>query len=165
MGAAGAILLTSRKYFNFTKDVSRRGDTVKPFTLQESWELLLELLGDDWKQLEKEGKIQASEVTAAKNMLDDLGGLPLAIRQAAILIKDSDIGGPTIAKTYGMFKERIRTLPMRLNTPRSASEKALDALWDITFKSLSSNARALLGVLAWFSPGGCWKLPPRSPPS
>jgi hypothetical protein len=153
MGAAGAILLTSRKYFNFTKDVQRRGDTVKPFSRQESWELLLGFLGDEWKQLEREGKILTSEITAAKNMLDDLEGLPLAIRQAAILIKDSDIGGPTITKTYGMFKERIHTLPVRHSNPRSTSEKALDALWDITFKSLTSNARSLLGVLAWFSPG------------
>lgn len=152
MGAAGAILLTSRKYFNFTKDMKRRGDTVKPFPLQESWELLLDFLGEDWKQAEKEGRIIASETAAAKSMLSDLEGLPLAIRQAAVLIKNPEIGGPTIAKTYSMFKERIDSLPERHSTPRSTSERALDALWDMTFNSLSSNARSLLGVLAWFSP-------------
>jgi hypothetical protein len=114
---------------------------------------LLELLGDDWKLLVKENKLPASEIAAAKNMLKDLEGLPLAIRQAAILINDSEIGGPTITKKYAMFKERIKTLPPRHSTQRSSSEKALDALWDITFKALSPPARALLGVLAWLSPG------------
>jgi hypothetical protein len=103
--------------------------------------------------MDREGRIPTSEVTAAKHMLNQLEGLALAIQQAAILIKDSETGGPTIAKTYEMFKERSRTLPERHMTPRSSSERSLDALWDMTFNSLTRNARALLGVLAWLSPG------------
>lgn len=152
IGASGAILLTSRNYYNFTKDLERRGDTVKPFDTKQSWELLLHLLGDDWKRLERQGKLSPTEVAAAKGLLEKLEGLALAIQQAATLIKDPEIGGPTIARTFEMFKERIRNLPERYSTPRSTSEKALDALWDMTFNSLTSNARALLGVLAWFSP-------------
>jgi hypothetical protein len=160
MSAAGAILLTSRNYFNFTKDVARKGDTVKPFDTKESWELLLEFLGEDWKRTAREGKIPPLEFAAAKSMLEDLKGLPLAIRQAAILIKDPKIGGPTISKTYAMFKEKIEILPERHSTPRSNSERALDALWYMTFNALTPNARALLGVLSWLSPGmiTMWKV-------
>jgi hypothetical protein len=86
-------------------------------------------------------------------MLERLGGLALAIQQAAILIKNPEIGGPTISKTYEMFKEKSRTLPERHVSDRSSTEKPLDALWDMTFNSLRKNARVLLGVLAWLSPG------------
>jgi hypothetical protein len=153
VGSSGAILTTSRKYYNFAKDLSRKGETIKPFGPKESWELLLQLLGKDWKKLDSEGKIEASEITAAKNLLERLEGLPLAIQQAAILIKDPDIGGPTIAKTLEIFKEKYRTLPERHYLARSTAEKSLDTLWDMIFNSLSRNARALLGVLAWLSPG------------
>jgi hypothetical protein len=131
----------------------RKGETIKPFDQKQSWELLLQLLGKDWKRLDSEGKIPASEVTAAKNLLERLEGLPLAIQQAAILIKDTEIGGPTIAKTFETFKEKCRTLPERHYLPRSTAEISLDTLWDMTFNSLTRNARALLGVLAWLSPG------------
>jgi hypothetical protein len=153
MGSSGAILITSRKYYNFSKDLQRKGETIKPFDPTQSWDLLLQLLGDDWKKMEREGRIPPSEVSAAKNMLGRLGGLALAIRQAAILIKNPEIGGPTISKTYEMFKEKSRTLPERHVSDRSNTEKPLDALWDMTFNSLTKNARVLLGVLAWLSPG------------
>jgi hypothetical protein len=131
----------------------RKGETIKPFDANQSWDLLLQLLGDDWKKMDRENRLAPSEVTAAKNLLSKLGGLALAIQQAAQLIKDPDIGGPTIAKTYEMFEKRLRTLPERYSSKRSSSERPLDALWDMIFTSLSRNARILLGVLAWLSPG------------
>ena len=103
--------------------------------------------------MDHEGKLSPAEITAAKNLLEKLEGLALAIQQAAILIKDSDVGGPTIVKTFEIFKDTIRILPERYSSARSTSERALDALWDMTFKMLSRNARTLLGVLSWLSPG------------
>jgi hypothetical protein len=153
IGAAGSILITSRKYHNFAKDLLRQGDTIKPFDPKQSWDLLLQLLGEEWMKMDQEKRIPPTEAAAAKNMLYKLEGLALAIRQAAILIREPDIGGPTITNTYEKFRERIRTLPERHSAPRSSSERALDALWDMTFNSLSKNARSLLGVLAWLSPG------------
>ena len=151
-GAAGAILTTSRKYHNFTKDSKRQGETIKPFDKTQSWDLLLQLLGDDWKKLDREGRLLPNEVAAAKGMLEKLGGLALAIRQAASLIKNAEIGGPTISKTYEIFRDKIKNLPERHMSDRSSTEKPLDALWDMTFNSLKKNTRVLLGVLAWFSP-------------
>ncbi|KAG0647439.1 hypothetical protein D0Z07_6667 [Hyphodiscus hymeniophilus] len=152
VGASGAILITSRKYHNFAKDLSRKGQTIRPFDPKQSWDLLLQLLGDDWKKLDQEGHIPQTEITAAKNLLGRLEGLALAIQQAAQLIKSPDLGGHNIVKTYELFKERVRTLPERHQSERSSSELALDALWDMIFNSLSRNARLLLGVLAWLSP-------------
>jgi hypothetical protein len=153
IGGSGAILVTTRKYYNFTKDVLRKGDTIKPFDSNQSWDLLLQLLGDDWKKMDRENRIATSEVASAKAMLGKLGGLALAIQQAAQLIKDADIGGPTITKTYESFEKRLRTLPERHSSTRSASERPLDALWDMIFNALTQNARTLLGILAWLSPG------------
>lgn len=152
VGASGAILITTRKYYNFSKDLLRQGQTIRPFDPKQSWDLLLQLLGDDWKIMDRECRIPQTEVTAAKNLLERLGGLALAIQQAAQLIKNPEIGGPNIAKTYELFKERLRTLPERHQSARSTSETSLDALWDMIFNSLSRNARLLLGVLAWLSP-------------
>jgi len=152
-GASGAILITSRKYYNYQKDLKRQGDTVKPFDTEASWDLLLQLLKDHWKKADQEGRIPESEVVAAKSMLEQLGGLALAIQQTAILIGNPEIGGKTISKTFEMFKEKVQSLPDRHGKPRTASEKSLDALWDMTFSALSKNARALLGVFSWLSPG------------
>lgn len=162
MGAAGAILTTSRRYFNFSKDLNRKGETIKVFNPAQSWDLLLQLLGNDWKTMDREGRFPPSEALAARGMLDKLGGLALAISQAANLIKNTSIGGSTIAKTYELFKERIRTLPSRHSAARSPTEKAVDGLWDMSFSYLSRNARTLLGVLAWLSPGmsRTWRSPP-----
>jgi len=111
----------------------REGNTVKPFDPKQSWDLLLRLLGDDWKKREAEGRLPQSEISAARNMLDKLEGLALAIQQAAILINNPEIGGTTIAKTYELFIEKKRTLPARHSSTRTTSEKAV---CDIRIKCL-----------------------------
>ncbi|KAG4441818.1 hypothetical protein IFR05_002682 [Cadophora sp. M221] len=151
-GTSGAVLITSRLYHNFIKEECREGATIKPFDPKQSWELLLELLGGKWKQLDQEEKIPDSEVVAAKSMVKDLEGLALAIVQTSVLIRDASVGGMNIAVMYEMFKARRKALPERQSTPRSPSERSLDALWDMIFRPLTTNARLLMGVLAWLSP-------------
>lgn len=153
MGANGAILITSRKYYNFMKDDSRRGDTVKPFDAHQSFDLLCQLLGPDWVEVKQQRKLKPSEVVAAKEFLARLEGLPLAIQQAAILIKNDKIGGPTIETTFDLFKEHARKLPDRQIGRRSDTYHSLDALWDINFSILTPNARNLLSVLSLLAPG------------
>jgi len=70
--------ITSRTYFNFTNDAQRKGDTVKPFTDTQSWDLLMKLLGPDWEDLNRQGLIKTSEMSAAKELLKDLGGVRLS---------------------------------------------------------------------------------------
>jgi hypothetical protein len=50
--------IISRKYYNFTNDAHRKSDTIKPFTLKESWSLLMKLLGSQW--VEEDRKDHAS---------------------------------------------------------------------------------------------------------
>ncbi|KAL5320487.1 hypothetical protein ACEPPN_011292 [Leptodophora sp. 'Broadleaf-Isolate-01'] len=149
----GSVLITSRDYHLFIKKVCIRGDTLKPFESQQSWELLLVLLGKDWKK-KYQGDAPQTEIMAGKALLLTLEGLALAIEQTANLIKDEQIGGSTMAGTFETFKFRIENLPEGYSAPRSASERALDTIWAISFQSLTRNSRALLSLMAWFSPDG-----------
>jgi hypothetical protein len=152
IGANGAILITSRQYYNFMQHDDRKGDAVKPFNPNQSSDLLFQLLGDDWRDLQMREVLPLSEVKAAIEFLGQLQGLGLAIQQAAILIKNDKIGGLRIETTYEMFKEHARNLPNRQLGKRSNTYHALDTLWDMNFKQLSKNSRNLLSVLSLLSP-------------
>jgi hypothetical protein len=75
IGAVGSILITSRQYYNFMKDVNRKGETVKPFNEHESWDLLVLLLGDIWNDAEKSGQLTPADMQAAKSWVKKLEGL------------------------------------------------------------------------------------------
>jgi hypothetical protein len=57
------------------KDNQRKGDTVKPFSDKQSWDLLMKLLGKDWQDLDRRGLIKVSEERAAKDLLRSIGGV------------------------------------------------------------------------------------------
>jgi len=152
-------------------DAKRKGDTIKPFDGQQSWNLLMKLLGPDWQDMDRQGVIKSSEDIAAKQFLKQLGGvsslsliqdlisdikcqLALAIQLTAELIRDPKIGlGNTIQAVYNSFKENKASLPRRqVGEDRSDIIHSLDSLWNMTFNSLSRNARDLLSVLSLLSP-------------
>lgn len=135
------------------EDDARKGETVKSFDAHQSFDLLVQLLGDDWKSLQQERLMEAAEVDAAHGFLNRLEGLGLAIQQAAVLIKDERVGGPTIEGTYELFKKRAQELPDRQYGRRSSTYHSLDTLWDMSFRLLPPDARVLLSCLAFLSPG------------
>ncbi|KAH6690764.1 P-loop containing nucleoside triphosphate hydrolase protein [Leptodontidium sp. MPI-SDFR-AT-0119] len=153
-GANGAILITSRKYYNFANDAQRHGDTIKPFNDRQSWDLFMKLLGPTWQQKDKDGHIKGQEEKAAKAFLQNFGGLAIAIQQAAQLVNNESIGGLTIASTLEAFKEHFKSFQPRHIHPRSAMESALDSLWDMSFNQLTRNGKDLLSVLSLLSPDG-----------
>ncbi len=67
--------ITSRKFYNFTNDAHREGETIKPFTTRESWLLLMKLLGPEWVEDDRKGLIKVSEYRAAEELLRALGGV------------------------------------------------------------------------------------------
>ena len=126
----------------------RGGDTVKPFDPEQSFDLLCQFLGPTHRDLKEQLLPHESEVRAAKEFLEQLQGLAQAIKLAAIIIKDENIGGPTIESTYHLFKEHATKLPERLSGKRSDTYHVLDTLWDMRFQLLTNNARKLLSVLS-----------------
>jgi hypothetical protein len=161
VGARGSILLTSRSYYNFFEDDQRHGETVPLFNEEERWDLLMAHLGPEWeaKHFAAGDMMVEVEKAAARTLLDNTQGLPLAITHAASLIKNPKIGnlpgqsGDTSVRGFlELFRESHRTLPQRQIGPREPLFHSLDTIWSIAFNALSQNARALLGVLALLSP-------------
>jgi hypothetical protein len=161
VGARGSILLTSRSYYNFFEDDQRHGETVPLFNEEERWDLLMAYLGPEWEaQHFAEGDMMVEvEKAAAKTLLDNTQGLPLAITHAASLIKNPKIGtfpgkstDTSVRGFLELFRENYKTLPQRQIGPREPLFHSLDTIWSIAFNALSENARALLGVLALLSP-------------
>jgi hypothetical protein len=134
-------------------DTERKGDTIRPFDQDQSFDLLCQFLGDDWRDLQQRQLLKTAEVTAAKEFLQRLEGLPLAINLAAQLIKNEQVGSATIESTFELFKQHASQLPERILGKRSDTYHALDTLWDMNFRLLSDNAGDLLKVLSFLSPG------------
>jgi hypothetical protein len=82
IGANGSILITSRQYYNFMKDINRKGETIKPFNDRESWDLLIQLIGDKWTEAANSGQLKPSDIQAAKDWIEKLGGLRKYLWQA-----------------------------------------------------------------------------------
>jgi hypothetical protein len=151
--ARGSILLTSRSYYNLQHDELRNGETVPLFDPQERWDLLMRLLGPKWQNDHLGGPDGDLERQAATKLMDSLGGLSLAIVQAATLIKDDRVGGDTSLQTFHSLFEKARIkLPVRQVASRDKLTHCLDTVWSIALNALSRNARNLLAVLSLLAP-------------
>ena len=56
-------------------DAQRRGDTIKPFTEAQSWDLLMKLLGPEWQERDRIGQMRSADHRAAKDLLKSLDGV------------------------------------------------------------------------------------------
>lgn len=162
IGARGTILLTSRTHYNFFEDDQRQGETVPFFTPEESYDSLMAQLGQEWQttHLSPNGVMYNVEKLSARTLLKETSGLPLAIKHAARLILNKNIGmtrpgGKGDDSIHGfleLFDQSSKVLPQRQSGPRDATIHSLDTIWSIAFNALSQNARAILQVLALVSP-------------
>ena len=151
--AAGSVLVTTRSYYNFENEEHRVGDTIPVFSPDERWDFLMQLLGKEWNNDHLGGSRGQMERSAARELLESLGGLALAITQAASLILERKITGDTSIVTFlRLFKEKRQQLPPRQIAHRDNLIHALDTVWSIRLDALSADARSLLGVFALLSP-------------
>lgn len=171
IGAMGSILITSRQYYNFMKDINRKGETVKPFNEQESYDLLIRLLGDKWTNAKKSGQLKEADIEATRDWAKKLEGLrmytlvcitnvllifhlALSIATAARLITNPQhTPSFNIAESYARFIHSEQNLPARYLADRTSMIHNLDALFDMVFRALTKPARDLLSVLALLAPG------------
>jgi hypothetical protein len=149
VGARGSILITSRSHYNFMKDNKRKGETVRLFEPEESLELLLRLLGPTWRQTHLVDPFEESDMAAAKALMKKIGGLALAIHQAATLIEAND---SSIFEFLKLYMKKLDSLPARQRGERGPLIQSLDTIWSIALDALSPNARTLLGVLGFLAP-------------
>ncbi|RMZ87885.1 hypothetical protein DV736_g4887, partial [Chaetothyriales sp. CBS 134916] len=155
LSGTGALLLTSRSYFNFFEDEGRSGQTVECFNHKEREELFMTLLGSKWQTEHLgDGKMMSQiEEAAIRTLLDKTGGLPITIYHSANLILDLDIN-PTQTVRHFMegFEKAFDALPARAAAPRDHLIRALDTVWSISFANLSPNARVILNCLSLLAP-------------
>jgi hypothetical protein len=155
LAGQGAIILTSRSYFNFFGDENRQGETVDLLRDHEREELFLTLLGPKWEaeHLGENQMLSAIEHAATKTLLNETGGLPITIERATRLIKDEDINPEqTVRRFMESFNHHFENLPRRAQTERDPIVKALDTVYAISFSTLSPNARTLLQCLSLIAP-------------
>lgn len=151
----GAMLLTSRAYYNFFENEHLSGETVQLFNDEERRALLLAHLGDAWqtKYLRSEDMMYEIEEAAISTLLHNTGGLPIAIMHAAKLILDRNINTHgTVRSFMEMFKDSFETLPPRQSTERDQLIHSLDTIWKIAFDNLNEYAKVILSGLALLSP-------------
>ncbi|EXJ60696.1 hypothetical protein A1O7_04849 [Cladophialophora yegresii CBS 114405] len=154
-GGHGAMLLTSRSYFNFFGDDQRHGETVQLFNDIERRNLFLTCLGEPWQltHLNSDDMMVEIEEAAITALLKKTGGLPIAIRHAATLILDAEINPTRTARAFmEMFSESYLRLPRRQLSERDPLVLALDCIWNISFKNLTEPAKNILSGLSLLAP-------------
>lgn len=113
----------------------------------------MELLGSEWQHRHLGGAQGRLEREAARRLLEHLGGLALAISQAAKLILDKDLtGDQSIVTLLEIFDKASKQLPPRFSGHRNEKIHALDTIWSIALNTISKNARSMLSVFSLLAP-------------
>lgn len=149
--STGAIIITSRRWFNFNNNALRQGQTIQPFKPAEGWELFV--LFAEWGDKIINHEISEDEVAAAKELVQEFEGLPLAIGQAASLVESTRF--PSIRQLLLAYRDAAtNAVPHRPSHQHSTSttNHAVDSIWYVSFQNLSRNAKAILSVLCLLSP-------------
>ncbi|HEY3896181.1 MAG TPA: BTAD domain-containing putative transcriptional regulator [Pseudonocardiaceae bacterium] len=84
---------------------------------------------------------------SAKILAGELGGLPLALAQAACYVAHS---GLDLAAYLSLYRSRRADLHRQGHAPGYPATVA--TTWQLAFEQLSTPARALLNLLAWYAP-------------
>ena len=141
----GSVIVTSRRR-GVVKGMKGKEIEVGGMGGEEASHLLLSCLG-----MEKT-KVDEKEKAAARQLSEELSGLPLAITQMAALIKERKC-------TIGGFLEEYRKQPEALH--REKQEKkwdhdgyghTLDTVWNVSFAALDKDSPACLGILSFLAP-------------
>ena len=144
----GAIIITSRRFVNFSNQALRKGQTVQPFEFQDGWELFVRSVG--WESKLMNHEIPPDEVRAGEELVQEFDGLPLSIDQAASLLKTERFAS-TIELLHA-FRPAKAIVDPRPTHIHSKTNHAIDALWHVIFQNLGKNARNLLSILCLLSP-------------
>jgi hypothetical protein len=54
------------------KDINSNSEKIKPFNKQESWDLLVRLMGDIWTEATKSRQLKEADLQAARDWVDML---------------------------------------------------------------------------------------------
>jgi tetratricopeptide (TPR) repeat protein len=137
--SGGRVLITSRLR-EWPAAVQRQAlDTL---TAEDSAQFLLQ-------RTEGERQPEVGAVEQAMRLAEVLGGLPLALEQAAAYISYHQMSFSDYLKAWQLQREAVLEWhdPVTMQYPTS-----LAAIWEYTFRQLSFSARAVLRLTAFFAP-------------
>ncbi|KAF2468654.1 uncharacterized protein BDR25DRAFT_335130 [Lindgomyces ingoldianus] len=89
-----------------------------------------------------------ADAKAAKEICELIGGLPLAMAHMSSLIQDR---GYTYEEFLALYKKHTERIFVK-DQSQIDYEHTLNTVWDLSFQSLSQNARVLLEFLSLFDP-------------
>ncbi|KAI0433436.1 hypothetical protein F5Y09DRAFT_298923 [Xylaria sp. FL1042] len=139
----GSIIVTARNaqpFFELTTSLIR----INPFSVEEGSQCLMSLAGT-------RGFDEGQELTAAKALVNNLGGHALGISQVAALIRSRQISIKTGHDIYEKNQRRMHSFRPR-QTFDSSSDHDLTTLWTLQFESLHRETEILLGIIMFLSP-------------
>ena len=147
--STGAIIITSRRWYNFNNNALRQGQTIQPFQPAEGWDLFVLLA--NWGDKIKNREVSEDDLVAAKELITEFEGLPLAIDQAASLVQAGRFS--SVRELLLAYHDAAtNAVPHRPSHQHSTTNHAVDSIWYVSCQNLTRNAKAILNVLCLLSP-------------
>ncbi len=134
---SGKILVTSRNDI-VSIDPAAGGIEIKVFDEEKGVEMVLQQVGRP--------KYDDSEIEAARQLTNRLGGLALAL---VVMSSQIRLKRMTIAKFVNLYEKHAAKLNKELRGVESYYKFSLATCWQTTFTYLSNNANMLLGIIAY----------------
>lgn len=133
----GQALITTRNR-NFAYDPADGGLEIAAWDAETGAQFLLHLLSADLGD-----QLSSEEVTSAHKLSTTLSGHALAI---------SNMAGLIYRRSWSIseFLEMYERMPQKVHGVSGNS--SINALWDMSFKTLSEQSRTILGVMAFLAP-------------
>ena len=113
-----------------------------------------DMQGAQWLQTRLDGKLIACPETDAAALSRELGGLPLALEQAAAYMVQRRIGPAEYLRRFFASAEAAQKL-LATAMPHGGGtgyEKTVATTWLVTLDQLTPVARAILKMIAWLGP-------------
>ena len=136
----GAILVTSRNDI-VSLDPAAGGLEIEVFQGDEGASLLTVMIGRE--------NYSDAEKNAARKLSTRLGGLALAL---AVMASQIRLRRKSIAEFLSLYERHPRQLNKERRGIESYYELSLASCWSTAFESLSEQASALLGIIAYIAP-------------
>lgn len=135
LASRGQALITTRNP-SIALELTGRMMEITSWDSQTGLEFLLHLVTRD---------ITADEVVSAQQLSEMLSGHALAISTMAGLMHSF---GQSITEFMNFYNQH----PSRIHTHGFSSNRSINVLWDMSFKSLDPHSSAILGVMAFLEP-------------
>jgi hypothetical protein len=119
------------------------GAIIGPLEQHHATNLLFRYLSDN----DRDGR-NDDDLAAAKQIVQRLGYLPIAILQATQFIRKD---GLTLRQFLAAYNER-RLISASINTATSSDQVNLSTIWNMSYKALTADQRDLLNLLSFFDP-------------